>query len=83
MNDLNQEYKKIGGSLLLKGYGLQRKDGSLAICTQVYSGSAINESLGIITWNYDMFEDGEFKRISGDDVHYELQNGGKIIVVQI
>ena len=70
------------GPLLLEGYGLQKKDGHLAICMHAYSVSSIPESLGIVEWNYEMFEDGVMRCMTDDDVHHELGAGGRIIIVQ-
>ena len=71
------------GPLLLEGYGLQRKDGHLAICMHAHSGSAVSKSLGILKWNYEMFEDGLMRCMTDDDVYQELDAGGRIIIVQI
>jgi len=64
------------GPLLLDGYGLQREDGSLALCIGVDSVPEGNHK-------YRMFEDGEFSILTGDALDDELSAGSRIIIVQI
>ncbi len=73
------------GPLMLDGYGLQRNNGTLALCIGVeecYEGESLCRN-DLQYYRYRMFEDGHFSTLTDTDVNKELSHGSRIIVIQL
>ena len=79
--------------LLLEGYGLRKRDGTVALCISAYVKSLHPPTVydtpdrkrdrGSAVYEYEMFDEGEIQRFSTTQVIDILNDGGRIIITEI